>query len=77
MCLGFPCTLCERFEKIQKILFLQEVMSADKQEVEDMPKSGSITNSDCMNPDDIQVLSSEVIVIEGGVRDDVAGAEPN
>ena len=51
-------------------------MCNDKQEEEDTPKSGSITNPDCMNPDDIQVLSSEVIVIEDGVRDDVAGAEP-
>ena len=50
-------------------------MSADKQEVEDTPKSGRIANPDCMNPDDIQVLSSEVIVIEDGVEDDVTGAE--
>ena len=64
--------LC-KVSNLQKILFLKEVMSTDKQEQEDTPMSGSITKDDCT--DDIQVLSSEVIVMEDSGGDDVARAE--
>ena len=44
-------------------------MPANKQQEGDVPTSGIVAND--ADPDDIQVLSSEVIVVEGGVEDGV------
>ena len=48
-------------------------MTTDKQDVGNRLMSGSVTND--VSTDDIQVVSSEWIVVEDGVEDDVAENE--
>ena len=73
--MSFPHKHLVNFENCKTKFFSQNAWSTDRQYDDGMSRSGSTTND--FSADEIQVVSSQKILLEDGVGDDIPEAEPN